>query len=88
MVQIASGKNDEGIKTFSGLSAAGAPADGLADALATAAALAKDKETAKMLAGSVESVAAARGLYQAGAVGVAKSAAPPDSDFAKFLETK
>lgn len=88
MIRIANGENEEGIAIFAALAEGGAPADGLSDALATAAALAKDQETAAKLAGSVESVAAARGLYQAGAVGAAKQVAPAGSGFTKFLETK
>ncbi len=79
MVAIAEGRDAEGLAIFASLESAGAPADGLADAKATAAALAKDKETAKTLVASVESAAAARGLWEAGAPQAAKDAAPGGS---------
>jgi tetratricopeptide (TPR) repeat protein len=79
MIAIAEGDDAEGIKIFTQLASAGAdvPADGLSDALATAAALTTNKETARTLAGELrESAAAARGLSEAGAVEKAKQAAP------------
>ncbi len=53
-----------------------APADGLADARATAAALCPDKAVAKQLVEGLESEAVARGLAQAGAGKAAKDQAP------------
>jgi hypothetical protein len=85
MIAIAEGRNDEGLATFAALAEAGAPSDGLSDALATAAALTKDAEVAQKLAGSVESVAAARGLMEAGASEAAKQAAPDASSYSKVL---
>lgn len=76
LIAIATGDNQTGIDIFTSLASAGAPADGLSDALATAAALTKDPEVAKQLAGSVESVAAARGLNEAGAGDAAKEIVP------------
>lgn len=91
MIAIAQGENEDGLATFTALATAlaagpdsGVPADGLYDALATAAALTKDPEVAKQLAGSVESVAAARGLYEAGATDAAKEVVPSGS-YSKFL---
>jgi hypothetical protein len=85
MIAVAEGRNDEGYAMFEALGAAGAPADGLSDALATAAGLTKDKELARRLTATLESVAVARGLYEADAVEAAKKAAPAGS-FATFLE--
>jgi tetratricopeptide (TPR) repeat protein len=79
MVAIAEGNNEEGLALFAALESGGAPADGLADAKATAAALAKDKDTAKALVASLESAAVARGLWEAGAPQAAKDAAPSGS---------
>jgi len=87
MIAIADGKDADGIAIFTALASAGAPADGLSDALATAAALTKNKDTARQLAGELtESAAAARGLWEAGAVEKAKNAAP-DGSLKKYLES-
>ena len=67
MIAIAEGDNQTGIDIFTQLSQAGAPADGLSDALATAAALTNDPTTAQMLAGAVEGNTGARGLEAGGA---------------------
>jgi tetratricopeptide (TPR) repeat protein len=77
MLDIAQGQPDKGMKTLQ-LAAQldGAPADGLMDAFATAAALAQEKEVALKIAGNVESAAGARGLMEAGAVGKARAKAP------------
>jgi hypothetical protein len=85
MIAIANGENDEGIAIFTSLASAGAPGDGLSDALATAAALTKDPEIAKQLAGSVESAAAARGLTEAGATDAAKEVVP-SGPYKSFLQ--
>ncbi|MBT3221447.1 MAG: hypothetical protein HN348_20380 [Proteobacteria bacterium] len=83
MVNIAEGETDEGVKLLTALAEHGdAPADGLYDALATAAALSGDKETAKSIvsiAGDTESAAIARGLLEAGAPRMAQGKAPPGS---------
>ncbi len=85
MIAIAEGRDDEGVGVFAALASAGAPADGLSDALATACALTKNVETATTLAGSVESVAAARCLVEAGATDKAKEVVP-SGNYKKFLE--
>lgn len=87
MIALQRGENEDALNTFTLLAQAGAPADGLADALATAAALTDDPETAKQLAGALESNAAARGLMAAGAQGVAKQVAPAGS-LRSYLENK
>jgi tetratricopeptide (TPR) repeat protein len=87
MVAIAQGNTEEGFKTFENLAEGGAPADGMADALATAASLTQDKADARRLAGGVQSNASAMGLYKAGAVGAARKAAPSGS-LADFLESQ
>lgn len=86
MIMVADGDVDGAANTLDALELAGAPADGLADARATAAALAKDGEAAKRLAGSVSTVAVARGLFEAGATDEAKSRA--SGNFGKFVEAK
>lgn len=85
IIAIAEGRNDDGIGIFSALASAGAPADGLSDALATACGMTKDAEVAKTLAGSVESVAAARCLAAVDSTDVAK-AVVPDGPYKTFLE--
>lgn len=87
MIAIAEGDTATGIAIFTALSGQpeGVPADGLADALATAAALTKDPAIATQLAGAVKSSAAARGLYEAGAADAALAAAP-EGGFKAFLE--
>ena len=87
MVAIARGNNEDGLKIFQNLAEAGAPADGLADALATAASLSQDRAVAKQLASGVESNAAAMGLYKAGAIVAARGAAPSGS-LGDYLESQ
>jgi hypothetical protein len=87
MVAIADGEPQRGVAIFTALASMGPPADGLSDALATAAALTDDREVAKQLAGSVESAAGARGLYEAGAVRAAANQAP-SGPFKTFLENR
>ncbi len=83
MVQIARGQNDAGVATFEALASAGAPGDGLSDALVTAAALTRDPAVAERLAGSVEGVAASRALQAAGSPTWA-SAAPHDGAYGAY----
>lgn len=78
MVAIAEGRSDEGFATFEALEYAGAPPDGLRDALATAAALAPDPDVARRLTGSQRSVAAAIAREHAGDATWA-DAIPPES---------
>lgn len=85
LVEVAEGRADEGARILQALEEGGAPADGLADAMATACALADDKEAAKMLAARVESAAAARCLLKAGARSAAANQAPPGA-LKSFLE--
>ena len=87
LIAIADGRDEEGIAAFQALADAGAPGDGLQDALATAAGLTKNTETAGKLAGQLKSVAAARGLLEAGSSDGAREAVPP-GDFAKYLENQ
>ncbi len=87
MVAVAEGNAEEGARILSALGEAGAPADGLADAMATACALTDDRAAAKQLAGSVESAAAARCLLQAGAGRAAMDQAPPGA-LKTFLENR
>src|SRR5690606_11866708 len=80
IVLIAEGQSEDGIARFAALQAAidagFAPWEGVADAKATAAALTDDRAVARQLLEGVEGVAAARGLYAAGAAKVARDAAP------------
>jgi hypothetical protein len=62
-----------------------APADGVADARATAASLATSKKAARMYISGLTSDAAARGLYQAGMRRFAGNMAP-EGDYKRFLE--
>ena len=87
MIAIADGEPQRGVQIFTALASMSPPADGLSDALATAAALTDDREIAKQLAGSVESAAGARGLYEAGAVRAAMNQAP-SGPFKTFLENR
>lgn len=88
MVSVASGDGASAVQVFTLLEQAGAPADGLADARATACALAKDKDVAKELVQGMESAAAARCLSEAGAGVAAASAAPQGSAIKQYLEGK
>lgn len=84
---VAEGNVEDAKVIFNGLkSASDTPQDGLADALATACALASP-EVAKELVAGMESPAVARCLYQAGAVDAAKAQAT-DGPFKKFLEAQ
>lgn len=85
MVQIARGQDAEGLATFEALASAGAPGDGLSDALVTAAALTRDPTVAERLAGSVEGAAASRALQAAGSPTWA-SAAPRDGAFGAYAK--
>ncbi len=76
MIAIAEGNGAKGLAIFNSLAAGGAPADGLADARATAIALTDDTELAKQLAGDLESAAVARGLLKVGAAEAAKERNP------------
>ncbi len=87
MVLIAEGNSEEGLSIFNMLAAGGAPADGLSDALATAACITDDRAVAKTLAGSVESPGAARCLLEAGA-GKAATDASPGGSLQTFLENR
>ena len=87
MVAVAEGDVQEGARILAALEEAGAPADGLADAMATACALTEDRAAAKELAGRVESAAAARCLLHAGAPRAAASQAPPGA-LKTFLENR
>lgn len=73
---------------LSALGEAGAPADGLADAIATAAAISTDADFAREIGAGVESSAIARGLLAAGADDAAAAAAPSSSMLARYLEKK
>lgn len=85
MIDIAEGHNEDGLSTFQKLATGGAPADGLSDALATAACLTSDRAVAKQLSAGVESNASARCLMEAGAGGAARNVAPGGS-LRTFLE--
>lgn len=87
ILATADGRDDEAKEIFQSLTKAGAPKDGLADALATAASLAAKRSDAKSLAISVETVSAARGLSAARASAAAKQVAPP-SMYRDFLESQ
>jgi len=76
IVHIAKGEYDEGVALFDALASAGAPADGIADARATAAALCKDKAVARQLVEGLESAAVGRSLLEAGAGKAAKDQTP------------
>jgi len=72
--------------TLTALGEGGAPADGLADALATAAAISGDAEFAREIASGVKSNAIARGLQAAGATAAAKDAVPSGT-YSRYLES-
>jgi len=86
LIAVANGDYETGKEIFTALGQGGAPADGLADALATAAAISGDAGFAEEIAGGLESASVARGLLAAGANGAAKQAAPPSSMLSRFLE--
>ncbi|MBN2799598.1 MAG: hypothetical protein JXX28_10660 [Deltaproteobacteria bacterium] len=87
MADVADGDGAAGLETFKKLAAGGAPADGLADAMATAACLTEDKAIAKELVGEQESYAGARCLSAVGAGGVAKRVVPAGT-LKTFLESR
>ena len=60
IISAADGEMDEAVRIFDALDEGGAPADGLADARATACALVTDRTAAKRLVGDLESPAIAR----------------------------
>jgi tetratricopeptide (TPR) repeat protein len=76
MIAAAEGDTDSALRIFAQLREAGAPADGLADARATACALTDDKAAAKELVADLESAAAARCLLHVGAGRAALQQAP------------
>jgi tetratricopeptide (TPR) repeat protein len=86
IIACADGDGARCLKLFASLEG-NAPADGLADARATAAYLiaGDDAEVANKLAGPYVSNAAARALYEAGDMETARSSAPPGV-FADFLK--
>jgi hypothetical protein len=86
LIEAARGQTDESLRTFETLEVAGAPRDGIADARATAAALAKDPESAVRLVGGQRSVTAARALEQAGATYA--DVAPDDSFYGRYARSK
>lgn len=88
LIAIAEGRYEEGIRLLDQLEKAGAPADGLADARATAAALSQDPGIARQIVGDLESAAVARGLLQVGASDDASLAAPGGTVMKTFLEKK
>jgi thioredoxin-like negative regulator of GroEL len=77
---------DAGVNMFVQLASGGAPQDGLADAIATAAAICEDAEIAKQITTGLESNATARGLLEAGDRDGAAQLAP-SGHFKKFLES-
>ncbi len=87
IIAVAEGDADEGIRILNALAEGGAPADGLADARATACALATDKAKARELVAGLESAAVARCLMQVGADRVAPTQAP-EGALKSFLENK
>lgn len=84
IVAVAEGRYSEGIAKLDALEGA-APADGLADARATAAAVSGDPEIAKQIVGDLESPAVAGGLQKAG-VPEAGASAPAGSKIKDFME--
>lgn len=87
LVHVARGEVSEGVRLLDALSSAGAPADGVADARATACALVEDKAQAREIAGDLESPAVARCLSEAGADRVAQARAP-EGPLKSYLEAK
>jgi hypothetical protein len=66
MVDVAEGRVDDALAAFDALESGGAPEDGVADARATAAALAPDPAAALALLDGQQGPAAARALAEAG----------------------
>ena len=87
LVHVARGETEEGKAIFMALGQGGAPQDGLADALATAAAVSGDGDFAKEMTAGLGTAAAARGLMEAGAMGAAKEEAP-SGPLKDYLENK
>lgn len=87
LVRVAEGAVDDGLRTLDALLEGGAPADGLADARATACALVSDRAKARELVGELESPAVARCLSEAGAEKVAQARAP-EGPLKSYLENK
>lgn len=91
-IAIADDEYEQGLKLFeqleSGVESGAVPADGLADARATACALAKDKEVALKIAGDLKSNAIAWCLEKAGAHDEALKAVPENTIVKKFLENR
>ncbi|MCB9668370.1 MAG: hypothetical protein H6734_02750 [Alphaproteobacteria bacterium] len=79
MVAIAEGEYEKGLRIFDQLEEAGAPGQGLADAIGTAIALCKDAEVAKRLAKDLESISVVKGLEVQGLKDEAVKHAPRDS---------
>jgi tetratricopeptide (TPR) repeat protein len=69
LVAVANGDFESAEQIFGALRSAGAPEDGLGDALATAAAISKNADFARRITAGAESDAIARGLHAAGASG-------------------
>ncbi len=86
LVSVAQGDVDEGARVLDALAEGGAPADGVADARATACSLAPDVDTAKRLVGDLESAAVARCLMKAGAGQASERA--PDGPLKSLLENR
>ena len=86
MIMVANGDGELGAQMFDALAQGGAPADGLADARATAAALTDKPKVAKDLVAGLESEAAARSLLAAGAGKAASDSAPGGTAIKQFLE--
>ena len=90
MIAVSEGENRKAMALFNSLGEAAksgdVPADGVADARATACLLTDDPEVRKKLVGDmVESAAAARCLVGAGDTEMAKAAAAPGK-FKMYLE--
>ena len=88
IVACAEGNGAECIRLFEAVES-GAPADGLADAKVTAAALiaSADPSTTKKLAGGYVSDGAGRALWKAGARRMAKTSTP-DGPLLSFMESE
>lgn len=83
MVHAARGEGDDAIAMFAMLDLGGAPASGVEDARATAAALCKDPQVALAIVGPSTGAAASRALHQAGSPTWA-SIAPDHGPYAAF----
>lgn len=86
LVAVANQDFESAESTFANLKAGGAPIDGLTDAIATAAAISKDRAFARKISEGMESDAVARGLHEAGASVAAKNAGASGT-FSRFLES-